>query len=572
MLAADDLGLSGRVIDGRFRVEKFIGRGDLSVVYNGTDVLDGSPVAIKCLAPPPGMDPSLLAMFLETFKAGSEAHRKLAEGCPHIAPIFEIGSTFAAKISAEVPYLVREWFDGTSLGHELLLRRSEEKTGRSLRAAIQLLDPVAEALAFAHAQDLVHERVNPQNFFVTSGKGVKVLDFGTARALYPTARDGEGSGLLAISAALLAYAAPEQIDAALGPIGPPTDVYGLALLVLEVLRDRPALSVASGSDIVPRILDPNARPTPKALGITIGSETEAVLARAVKLEPSGRQRTAREFWEALKESAVATETLPRMAPAAPPAKASGPSSARGRPAQRPPPQPEEVEPDSMEGEPVRKAVGPLLPPTPTPFTQEASKIIVAPEPPPKPAPPVSRRAPTIRVPRAPAPTVVVARLQALPPSPPAVSVWRYVIAVVGTAAVVVSGAVGVSRLVAWRAETNLAQTPDVAPVVTTSTEAGAVPAPDPDAAQEPKPFDREAARLALEALAPTLLDCKLSRNHPPHVKITFTPDGAASVAAVSPPPNTTQGTCVAGHYGTARVAPFKGPAVTLTYPFGAPGH
>ncbi len=667
VLAADDLGLIGKVIAGRFRVDRFIGRGDLSVVFKATEVPGGRSIALKCLAVPPGMDPSLLAVFSRGFREGAQTHRTLAEACPDLAPILDIGEAFSETLAADVSFFAREWYEGHSLGSDLLLRRAREETGRSLKATLELLEPAAYALAFAHGRRIAHERLNPNALFLAHSTGIKTLDFGVSRALYPTVRDK--GGLLALSSALLAYVAPEQLEPAFGTIGPPTDVYALALIVLELLRDRPVMEARPGADLSPRILDPTSRPTASGLGIRVGAATEAVLSRAVAFAPAERYRDAREFWDALRSCAaadlaahpsplplvpppsplppvpLAPPSPPRLVPLAPPSPPrlvpppppSDPFPLRSlddrphglgdltpprriprpsiphphdepHPHEDPPPHPsahpsphpsppipappseptlpveQNLPPphDSMEGEPVRKAVGPLLPPSATPFTHDPSIIVQPPPAPVRPAraerPPTSRRAPTIRMARPPALTV---RLDRPDPPPPRSSFWRYVGVVALTAGLVAGGALGTRVVLAWRARVAAR-----APVTTTATTtvaasapASAAPAasslalsPGPDTASldatpQLRPFDPESARAALDANPPSLADCRIPKWKPLRVRVTFASDGnATTVVALPPYAGMPQGACAIRHFREARIAPFKGPPGSLVYP------
>lgn len=97
----------------------------------------------------------------------------------------------------------------------------------------------------------------------------------------------------------------------------------------------------------------------------------------------------------------------------------------------------------------------------------------------------------------------------------------------------------------------------VVPVETAPAAAPASPAP--------QPFDREAARATLEALAPKLADCKLPKGRPVRVRVALSPDGSvASVTALAPVVGR-QAACIVGHVKEARVEPFQGPAVPAVY-------
>ena len=73
-----------------------------------------------------------------------------------------------------------------------------------------------------------------------------------------------------------AYGAPEQFDENVGPIGPWTDVYAVALVTLEALRDRTVMEGEHLGEFAMKALDADNRPSPRALGITVGDEVEAL--------------------------------------------------------------------------------------------------------------------------------------------------------------------------------------------------------------------------------------------------------------------------------------------------------
>jgi serine/threonine protein kinase len=172
---------------------------------------------------------------------------------------------------------------------------------------VKLLDPAIDALAYAHAKGVVHRDINPGNLFLTKtsdGVKVKVLDFGVAKIVSDHAMElGPRAATLGhIRIFSPAYAAPEQFDDRAGKIGPWTDVYAIALVLLEMARDRSVNDGEHLGEFALRALDPVHRPTPRALGIPVGDEVERLLARAVALDTSERPQDAGELWGMLKHA------------------------------------------------------------------------------------------------------------------------------------------------------------------------------------------------------------------------------------------------------------------------------
>jgi serine/threonine protein kinase len=338
----DPFDLVGDVLDGQFRVEAFAGEGDLSVVYKGHHVGVDAPVAIKCLNLPETLDASLARPLVAGFNEASRIHYRLARGNLHIAQTIASGSTLVPRTGTIVPYLVREWFEGESLASELRRRREEKRTGRPLDEALALLETAFDGISYAHEQGDVHLSINPSNLFVVQRKGkalgpsLKVLDFGVARTmnefgggLSTTSRSGGGLRLL-----FPAYAAPEQLDRAVGELGPWTDVYALALLMMEVLSDRTVMSEPETGAVVDRALDDERRPTPRSHELNLPASVDRALTRAVSRLPARRQTNAAELWRDLKAS---DKTSVSMAVPAPPALGSLPPIPSLRSLPPPPP-------------------------------------------------------------------------------------------------------------------------------------------------------------------------------------------------------------------------------------------
>jgi serine/threonine protein kinase len=307
VLPHDPIGLVGQVLDGQFHVDAYVGEGGFSSVYKGTSVGLNEPIAVKCLKLPASLGSALVENFVKRFRDESRIHYKLSQGNLHIARSLASGTTIAPATGALVPYTVLEWLEGRSLADELTDRRERRMTGRPLAEVVKLLDSAVDALAYAHSQGVVHRDLNPGNLFLArtpSGVKLKVLDFGVAKILadsaLATANATRTMGNVRMFAP--AYGAPEQFDENVGPIGPWTDVYALALVTLEALRDRTVMEGDHLGEFVVKSLDPVSRPTARALGIVVGDDVEAVLARAVAVDPTRRPGDAGQLWGMLKHA------------------------------------------------------------------------------------------------------------------------------------------------------------------------------------------------------------------------------------------------------------------------------
>ncbi len=301
----EPLDLVGDILGDHFRVDEFAGEGLLSVVYKGRHLSVDATVAIKCLNLPPTLDEALARPIVDNFQEGCRLHYQLARGNLNIAQTIASGTTIAPRTGASVPYLVREWFEGESLGRHLMRRREKRQTGRSLAETMRLLGGLADGLAYAHEQKIAHLSVHPSNVFlvrVGESSGSKVLDFGVGSAVDAAAagvRPNLGAQIL-----FPAYAAPEQLHRLLGETGPWTDVYALALMVLETLSDRAVIEDQEVKATVDRVLDPNSRPSAHGHGVQVSDAVERVFERAFALDPNERYGDARAFWAALKAASA----------------------------------------------------------------------------------------------------------------------------------------------------------------------------------------------------------------------------------------------------------------------------
>jgi len=301
---SDPFGLVGQVLDGQFRVDRFIGEGGFSVVYAGQHLGLSEPIALKCMKLPAQLSSALVETFVQRFRDESRLHYKLSQGNLHIVRTMAAGTTVSSVTRALVPYMVLEWLDGHSMASEL--ERHREK--RPMAQVIDLFETAADALSFAHSQGVVHRDLNPGNFFLTktvAGPRLKVLDFGVAKVLDESRLEigprVQTMGQIRIFAP--AYGAPEQFDDTVGAVGPHTDVYAFALVLLECMAGQTVMTGEHLGDYAMTALDPVKRPSPATVGLSLPPEVSAVFERALALRPQDRWPKVKDFWAALRMAA-----------------------------------------------------------------------------------------------------------------------------------------------------------------------------------------------------------------------------------------------------------------------------
>jgi serine/threonine-protein kinase len=201
----------GTILSGRYRLESKLGSGGMSTVYLATDETLERDVAVKVLH----AEISDQADQLERFRREARSVAQLSH--PNIVSVIDAGE------DGGHPYIVFEYIEGETLKDRI------EHAGRlPLDEAAAYTIEVGRGLAVAHARNLVHRDVKPQNVLIDPEGRAKVTDFGIARSL-------EKDGLTATGRVLgtTDYVAPEQ---AMGQrIDPRSDVYSLGVLLYEML-------------------------------------------------------------------------------------------------------------------------------------------------------------------------------------------------------------------------------------------------------------------------------------------------------------------------------------------------
>jgi len=320
-MAEDVFGIVGSVIASAYHVESVVAEGGFGVVYRAHHGGFRAPVALKLLKVPQ-QDPQQQAAFLELFRGEAELLFRLSASLPNVVRALHVDA-FTSQDGRFVPYLVLEWLDGITLEALIAQRSRANLSPISLRKIVRLLTPVARALERAHnftGQDgpvsIVHRDLKPENIFIAQVAGeevVKILDFGIGKVKSAASQvagrmSQDGSTPMAFTPA---YGAPEQwAPRHYGQTGPWTDVWGLALCLVEVMLGR---SVMEGepATVMGIALDPKRRPTPRSEGIELPDAVEAVFARALALDPRARQRHAGIFWNELVAALDQTDSVAR---------------------------------------------------------------------------------------------------------------------------------------------------------------------------------------------------------------------------------------------------------------------
>ena len=301
--ALDPFQICGTTIEGKYRVSSVIGDGGFGVVYRGVHIGFGELIAIKCLKLPHALPEAERAALLEQLREEGRLLHRLSKATSGIVQALDVGA-FVTPAGLWVPYLVLEWLEGETLAEHLQARKKAGAPPYALAEAIKLLEPAARALAVAHQNKIAHRDVKPPNLFVVESNGqrtVKVLDFGIAKVLvdYPSFTSALEATKAGPTAFTPRYGAPEQFNKQRGATGPWTDVFALALIFVELVTGDKALDGDDPTQLYIAAADPTLRPTARARGAEVSDAVEAVLSKALEVEPRQRYVDAGEFWDAL---------------------------------------------------------------------------------------------------------------------------------------------------------------------------------------------------------------------------------------------------------------------------------
>jgi formylglycine-generating enzyme required for sulfatase activity len=329
MLIEDSLRLTGTVIADKYRVDAVVAEGGMAFVYRATHILWDRRVALKVFKVLGDLGKGDKDRLVESFIREGALLADLSVRTASICQARDVGM-LQTPAGESIPFIVLEWLEGQSLEHVLEDERARALPPRTLVETLRLLEPAAEALALAHRLGIVHRDIKPANLFLLGDpRGaecpVKLLDFGIAKVVMDAQEAGrhvDRTGGL-ITAFTPAYAAPEQFSRARGATGPWTDVFSLAMVLVECLLGRPAVE---GDDFLQMAFaagDASRRPTPGTFGVLVSDAVEQVFEKALAVAPEARFGSVGELWSALR---VASGESPLQLGARSPLSSRGPLS------------------------------------------------------------------------------------------------------------------------------------------------------------------------------------------------------------------------------------------------------
>ena len=266
---------------GPYRIASLIGQGGMGEVYRAERV-DGEysqSVAVKLLRPG-----YLTAETVRRFRTERQVLARLVH--PGIAAILDGGTAPDGR-----PYLVLQFVDGVSITAHC--RERKLTVDDRLRLFLQ----VVEAVQFAHSHLVVHRDLKPSNILVQSNGSPRLLDFGIAKLLDNNGDGSEASTRPDVRLLTPEHAAPEQLRGE--PVTIATDVYGLGVLLFELLTDcRPFTGTGRTPRELERLIIEEDAPLPSAVAATpeyvrrLRGDLDRIVLKTLRKEPSRRYSSA----------------------------------------------------------------------------------------------------------------------------------------------------------------------------------------------------------------------------------------------------------------------------------------
>jgi serine/threonine-protein kinase len=270
----------------------------MAEVRRAVDQRLGRSVAVKQLRTDLATDPTFQARFRR------EAQSAAGLNHPTIVAVYDTGEEVDPMTGVAVPYIVMELVEGPTL-------RDVLKDGRKIlpERALELTQGVLDALGYSHKAGIVHRDIKPANVMLTPNGGVKVMDFGIARAVADT------SATMTQTAAVIGtaqYLSPEQARGE--TVDSRSDLYSTGCLLYELLVGRPPFVGDSPVSVAYQHVRETPLP-PSQLDPEISPEIDAVVLKALAKERSERYQSAKEMKDDISRLLAGQQTTAQQATA-----------------------------------------------------------------------------------------------------------------------------------------------------------------------------------------------------------------------------------------------------------------
>ncbi len=267
----------GMFVADRYEIMGKIGAGGMSDVYKARDHILGRFVAIKVLKTEFSEDVNFVVKFR------TEAQSAAGLEHPNIVNIYDVGS------ESGMHYIVMEYVEGVTLKTYI-----EKKGSLTYKEAVSIAIQVGRGMEAAHAKNIIHRDIKPQNILISTEGKAKVTDFGIARAVSNNTISADVMGSVH-------YASPEQ--ARNGFVDAKSDIYSLGIVMYEMVTGR----VPFDGDTTVSIAIQHLQEEMKAPGIyakDLPVSLEKIILKCTQKSPDRRYRNTSELLADLKQVLV----------------------------------------------------------------------------------------------------------------------------------------------------------------------------------------------------------------------------------------------------------------------------
>ena len=276
----------GDMVDGRYRVDAFLGGGGMASVYRATHLALQQTVAIKVISPLIRSVPGMAQRFMREARAATQLKSE------HVARVTDVGA-----MPDGAPFMVMEFLEGTDL--DALV---ESPIATSVEDCVDYVLQACEALAEVHGLGIVHRDLKPANLFLTKGAdglpSVKLIDFGISR--FDSPLDTKEVIALTQPDAVMGsprYMSPEQMEAS-SKVDSRSDIYGIGAVLYELLTKRVPHDGDTFMDIYASATLAAPDPPSKHRS-SVPDDLDDVVLRCLAIDPADRYSDAAELAHAL---------------------------------------------------------------------------------------------------------------------------------------------------------------------------------------------------------------------------------------------------------------------------------
>jgi serine/threonine protein kinase/tetratricopeptide (TPR) repeat protein len=226
---------------GQYKIEKLLGAGGMGEVYLAEDIRLNRKVAVKFLTPDSVNNEQAKRRLLQEARAAAKLDH------PNVCAIYEVGE-------ADRPYIVMAYVEGETLDVKI------KQSPLGLSTALAVASQIADALAEAHARNIIHRDIKPSNIIMTARGQAKVMDFGLAKLTTNELLESgaQTKSLLTTPGMImgtLPYMSPEQVKGE--RLDARSDIFSFGVLVYEMMTGKQPFACDNAAATAAAILTTN---------------------------------------------------------------------------------------------------------------------------------------------------------------------------------------------------------------------------------------------------------------------------------------------------------------------------